>query len=260
MKIPKSYLKYFKKIEKNIVGVLQMPSENFAKEDYHKLRVEIKKLNAVLTSLEFCFKSFKKERYQKGLQQLFKQAGKVRNYQLEESSLRTNPVPQYLSDLAKTIEKEKIKFAALHDKLHIKKIKKTFKKIERFIKKMHRKDLQKFVENERNKIRHFFQKDALLPGNLHAMRKLLKIDFYTRKITDQPVAENLVEEENTFLELLGQWHDCQTMNRLLQKSIFKGVRSAEELHDLSKMNAEIKGTSDNLLKDIKERMQKGVYL
>jgi hypothetical protein len=92
------------------------------------------------------------------------------------------------------------------------------------------------------------------------MRKLLKIDFYTRKITDQPVAENLVEEENNFLELLGKWHDCQTMNRLLQKSIFKGVTRAEELHYLSKMNAEIKGTSDNLLKDIKERMQKGVYL
>src|SRR6185312_9767872 len=263
MKTSKSYLKYFKKIEKNIACSLKIPPENFVKEDYHQLRVEIKKLNALLISLEFCLKSFKRNKYFEPLKSLFKQAGKIRNYQLEESSLKRNEndhIPQYLSDVEKRIGKEKIKFALLHDKINIHKIKKTLKKIEPFIKKISRKDLHQFVESERNKIRHFFNMDPLLPANLHMMRKLLKIDFYTRKITDRPIAENLVEEENNFLELLGKWHDCRTINDLLEKSILKGISSSDESIYLLKIDAEIKLTSENLLKDIKERLDKVVYL
>ena len=63
MKTLKSYLKYFKKIEKNIACSLKIPSENFVKEDYHQLRVEIKKLNALLISLELCLKSLKRNKY-----------------------------------------------------------------------------------------------------------------------------------------------------------------------------------------------------
>jgi CHAD domain-containing protein len=263
MKTSKSYLKYFKKIEKNIVCSLKISSEKFVKEDYHKLRVEIKKLNALLISLEFCLKSFKKNKYFKPLKNLFKQAGKIRNYQLEESTLKRNDaehIAQYLSHLEQTIEQEKIKFASLYDKMNVEKIKKRLKKIEPFIKKISIKDLHQFVESERNKIRHFFRREPLLAANLHSMRKLLKIDFYTRKITDRPIAENLVEEENSFLELLGKWHDCRTINDLLEKNILKGAPATNESGHLLKINREIKSTSEDLLKNIKQRVDRGVYL
>jgi len=263
MKTSESYLKYFEKIEKNIADSLEIPPQNFVKEDYHKLRVGIKKLNAFLISLEYCLKSFKKDPYFKPLKNLFRQAGKIRDYQLEDSTIKRNDshlIQHYLSDLEKRIQKEKVKFASLHHKTNAEKIKKVLKKVKPFIKKINRKDLHQFVESERNKIRHFFQTDPLVPANLHMMRKLLKIDFYTRKITDHPIAENMAEEENNFLELLGKWHDGRTVNDLLEKSILKGKAGVGECDNLLKIKAEIKSTSEHLLNDIKERIVKGIYL
>jgi len=263
MKTSKSYLKYFKKIEKNIVHCLEKLPENFEEEDYHKFRVEIKKLNAFLISLQFCLRSFKKDKYFKSLKNLFKQAGKIRNYQLEESMLQRNGarfIDQYLFDLEQRIKKEKIKFASLHNQIRPTKIKKLLGKIKPFIKKINRKDLEMFTESERNKITHFFQIDPLLPINLHTIRKLLKIDFYTRKITDHPQAQNLLEEENNFLELLGKWQDCRTVNNLLEKSILKETVNSNESGNLLKIKSEIIFTSDHLFINIKERIHKGVYL
>lgn len=263
MKASKLYLKHFKKIKKNIVHSLEMLPENFEKEDYHKFRVEIKKLNAFLISLEFCLRSFNKDKYFKSLKNLFKQAGKIRIYQLEESTLKSNGaryIDQYLSDLEKKIKKEKIKFASQHNKIRLGKIKKLPGKITPFIKKIDRRDLEMFIESERKKIIHFFQIDPFLPTYLHLIRKLLKIDFYVRKITDHPQALNLVEEENNFLQLLGKWHDCRTVNNLLEKSILKEKVEPNELSNLLKLNSKIKFTAEQLFVDIKERVHKEVYL
>jgi len=263
MKTSESYLKYFKKIEKNIVQCLEKPPETFEKEDYHKFRVEIKKLNAFLISLEFCLRSFKKNTYFKSIKNLFKQTGKIRNCQLEQSILQENGshfIDQYLFHLEQRIKKEKIKFASLHNQMRPAKIKHLLGKIKPFIKKIDRKDLDLFIESKRNKISHFFQIDPLLPANLHTIRKLLKIDFYTRKIIEHPQARNLIEEENNFLELLGKWHDYRIVNNLLEKSILNETVSSNESDNLLKIKSEILSTSDHLFISIKERIHKGVYL
>ena len=88
MKTSKSGSGYLKKIRKNIIALLKKSPEKFEDEDYHKLRVEIKKLKAIAGFIEFSNKKFSKKKHLKPFIKVYKQAGKIRELQLEESFLK----------------------------------------------------------------------------------------------------------------------------------------------------------------------------
>ena len=115
MKALKSDSNYLKKIRKNITTLLKKSPEKFEDEDYHKLRVEIKKLKALAGFVEFSNQKFSKKKQLKPFSKIYKYAGKVRELQLEVSFLQKNNaqfIEQYLCDLERRIEKQ-IRFAFL---------------------------------------------------------------------------------------------------------------------------------------------------
>ncbi len=75
---------YLKKIRKNIISLLKKSPVKFDDEDYHKLRVEIKKLKALAGFIEFSNKKFSKKKTLKPFKKVYKQAGKIRELQLED--------------------------------------------------------------------------------------------------------------------------------------------------------------------------------
>ena len=61
MKPPALLEKYYSKRIAAIDGILQKPPGKFTENDFHDLRVEIKKLRALIDLLNFCAPHFKKK-------------------------------------------------------------------------------------------------------------------------------------------------------------------------------------------------------
>lgn len=261
MKTSKPHLKYLRKIIKKINSLFKKTSGKFEKEDYHKFRIEVKKLNALLDLLQFCFHNFNKKKYSALFKKVFKQAGTVRETQLEESTLKsyTNfSIKYYLSDLEKKVNKEKKLFAHLVNKKLRKKNKKLMCQLKPFINKIHKKDSAEFLENERNKTLILMNQKPLKPEQVHELRKRLKVDFYDTKEFDK--LEKNIENEDKLLELLGKWHDCRTLNNQLERALIKEEIDPVELGQLLEINAEISLKAKDLFKTINTRIETGALL
>src|SRR5436190_20764312 len=68
-----------------ITTFLEQPRDQYTPETFHKLRVEIKKLNALFDLIDFCSKDFKRKKTFRPYHKIFRQAGKVRELQIEET-------------------------------------------------------------------------------------------------------------------------------------------------------------------------------
>lgn len=260
MKNSKPDSRYLKKSRKIILRLLKKSPKKFEDEDYHQLRVEIKKLKSVAGFIEFSNKRFSKRKQLKPFSKLYKQAGKIRELQLEEAFLKKNNVQfikHYLDDVAKSIKKEKKKFSSLISKKARKKIKMAIRAIESILIKTNEKDVIQFMNNERSKITSLTQKLPLNPDDAHKLRKILKEDFYNRKRINQP-SEKIKAEDN-LLELLGKWHDCVVLNDQIGRSILKPAMKPTELAELLKINALISSQSENLFTKINATLKKGVF-
>lgn len=146
---------YLKKIRKKTIDLLKKAPKKFKDEDYHKLRVEIKKLKSIAGFIGFSHKHFSKKNQLKPFLKVYKQAGKIRELQLEEAFLKKNNVQfieHYLDEIARRIKKEKKKFAALISKRTRSKTKKSIREIEQKLEETDDTDVIQFMNNERSKI------------------------------------------------------------------------------------------------------------
>ena len=260
MKTSKPGTGYLKKLRKRIITLLKNTAEQFEDEDYHKLRVEIKKLKALAGFIEFSHKKFSKKKALTPFKKIYKQAGKIRELQLEASFLKKNNpqfIEQYLSDLDKRIEKEKKKFASLPRNQIKRETKKAIKEIKLFFQDTDEADSIEFINNERKQIAQLTRELPLKPANVHQLRKILKEDFYNRKRMDQPSPK--IKAEDDFLELLGSWHDCVVLNNQIGTSILKAEIDPAELAELLKINADVSLQSENLFNEINATLEKGIF-
>src|SRR5258708_6187319 len=88
MKTEKALKNYFARRRKAITSLLRKPARKIVAQNFHQLRIEIKKLNAFYALINYRSKEFKKKKTFKPLKQIFKQAGKVREIQLEQALLK----------------------------------------------------------------------------------------------------------------------------------------------------------------------------
>jgi len=251
---------YLKKISKKLAALLKKSPESFDDEDYHKLRVEIKKLKAVAGFAAFANENFSKKKQIKPFSKVYKHAGKIRELQLEETFLKNNNagfIEHYLDEMDKRIQKEKKKFSSLISKKLRRKTKKSVQKIEQVLGRTNEKDEIQFMENERKKIASLTNKLPLKAEDAHRLRKTLKEDFYTRKRVHWPSEK--IKAEDDLLELLGKWHDCVVLNEQIGTSILKAAIKPAELAELIKINALVSSQSENLFSQINSKLSQGLY-
>ncbi|HUZ57441.1 MAG TPA: CHAD domain-containing protein [Hanamia sp.] len=248
---------YFREKEKNILEILIMPANEFKKEDYHRLRVEIKKLKALLELINYCCEGFQKRKFFKPFAKIFNQSGKIRELQLEESVLESYDVAKiekYVIKVKKDIKKNQDSFQLLISQKRKRTIKKTFKKMDPYPKELPTIKVNAFIAKEKREINKLILQNSLKPLNLHDLRKIVKIDLYTKKSLHLG-DKNELEIENNFQELLGKWHDCRTINNLLEKSIVKKNIRPEELKQLLQINEEIRANTRQLSEEINNKVE-----
>jgi CHAD domain-containing protein len=245
--------KYFKKRTDKIDLLLKKTARTFTPWDFHQLRIEIKKINALFIFIAFSEKDFKKRSVFKPYKLIFTAAGKVREYQMEEAVFKKHfgqkKFTQYQTDLKKSELLEKRKFFTGVNASLKKDLKRSNKIALSFLKKLKTKDLSEYLKMKRVKIKKTLNKKQLKQKEIHQLRKDLKICYYNAKILGKRSKYSLVKMEK-LQELLGKWHDGIVMNNHLKKMIKFLKQNSNESKHLKKIRKEISYKTKTLYKSI----------
>ena len=223
MKVKSALKKSFIKRTQAIELILKKPAAKFKMEDFHQLRVEIKKIKAQFNLLNYCTSDFERKKYLKSYNSIFKQAGKVRELQLEEEALKKYALYQglkrYITNL-KIIGKEEKKIFFLNiDKKLFSKFIKTNKKVSAFIKEVKKKNVNRFMNKKRKKIQMLLNIKHLKLSQVHKLRKLVKEYYHDWQSLNLPGQQKMMNEVDDFQDLLGKWHDRIIIKEHLKKAM-----------------------------------------
>ncbi len=252
MKTTAKLRKYYLQQVDSIEALLHKSGHDFSPQDFHTLRLCIKKIKAVLSFLRVYNPDFNKEKYFKPYVTLFSHAGEVREIQIQQSQLKkytTNPLlSKYFHELSNDLRDHHAAFDELINQKLRKKIKSNAKKVEAFFQKAAQKLMTKYLFEEQSNIQLLMKADKLAKKDVHDLRKQIKDIYYLQKIF-QPKSNRLVVADE-FQEMLGQWHD----NRVLAKDILEGAKNhklqPDEVKALMSLRNKILASSDRQLKKI----------
>jgi len=213
----KGIKKYLKKRKKNINSLLNTELQNYTQDTFHLLRVEIKKLKALLSVIGYHSELNKPNQPKQDFELIFKQAGKVRNIQVEESIMNKyldyDLLLEYRENLRLSEIKEKETFLAiLNDTTAY-----DFK-TNSLLEKTTEENID--IQEQKNKIETTL--NEVLPlkkENAHNFRKLLKAYLYIQECLN-PGKKNKPSENNYLItKMLGEWHDYEIVIKHLKETI-----------------------------------------
>src|SRR5688572_32167235 len=113
----KALTNYLHKREAAIHAILKKPRRKYSSKTFHKLRVELKKLNAILKLISFCAQDLNREKTFKPFKKVFRKAGKVREIQVEEKMLKKYLPKNSLKRYRKRLKKRRSKAQKIYFKL-----------------------------------------------------------------------------------------------------------------------------------------------
>lgn len=211
-------IEFSKKQLGRIEVIMNQDNRSFIIDQYHELRVEIKKLKLILNIINESGTRLKKNKHLNKLMCLFKQAGKIRELDLLNVHLKSfktikKTTPLQL-EISKALKKEKLYFFKLKaNSINYKKIKKpvstklknlqSIKAYPKALKNKLIKDIKIWEKyNSKNS-----DKKSITISKLHQARIHLKYWINYSKIFKQELPKNqFVAMEDLALKL-GEWHD-----------------------------------------------------
>ena len=221
---------------------------------FHKLRVELKKLNALFEILEYCSPEFKNRKYFKPFKTLFQQAGRVRELHITEALLKThfdeNALIQFNQYMAMQKKSDEDTFFALTTKLKRSKLKKQFQLIKPFALQTTKKMIRRYLEKNRNRIEKELTQENIQMDLVHALRKRIKTYNYNRRILEKDDLSTHITSTDHLSDLVGKWHDLQITLDYIQPSKKSVAFEPEESNLLHKGARKMTAESDRLFKDI----------
>ncbi len=236
----KEEAKYLDKEWKKMQACLKSFLETGNQDDLHKLRVQIKKLKAMLVLFEDTSAKHHLLKHFKEVKKIFRRAGEIRdahiNLQLSERYQLKNELFEQVQQ--KIIDEGTIEFKHKGKKF-IREIKNAHKHLKKQLPKIHNNSIagyyqQKLQEVAVNLTVSGFNED------MHDNRKLIKILVYNQKIADKALNGLLpfnTEYLDKLQEAIGKWHD-----NILAEQLF----SSPELNDkpmvtkIKRINAGVK--------------------
>ena len=254
---------YFKK-RINAIGILlRRPGQKFTPENYHQLRLEIKKMNALFDLVNYCSKDFKRKNNFKPFQLIFHQSGKVRELLVEEARLkrvlRAGQLRDYRRKLKMLRLKEEDAFFRLVDKKFLMNVEKKAHEAAPSLKKVSRKKAVAYLQKKEKAIKKLVDKGNLKPPQLHLLRRQLKQLNYNRKSLSLLPPGKLPAGEMKLPLLLGKWHDCLVISGHLVKALESGTVNPSEIRQLSGIRLKFAATEKELMGKINRELKKSVW-
>lgn len=244
-----------------IDALWEKPVQKFTVEDFHKLRVEIKKLKAQFKLLNFCSKKFEWKKHFHSFQSVFQQAGKVRELQVEAAALKKyakyKGLKTYIENLKKARQEEMFVFLLMINKDLKSRLKKSKKIVLSIIETIHKKDAKKYLNEKRKQIGNLISGKQLKIKVAHELRKQIKELYYNIKSLNFPKQIKLVKETEAFQNTLGKWHDCVVIRGHLNEAMkHKTEMGTSEIKQLKKVIVKLSADCEILFKKINTAIYK----
>ena len=254
MKTEKTLKKYSEKRVTVIESLLQKPVQKYTSVTFHKLRVEIKKLNALFELVSYCSKDFKRKKTFKPFKSIFRQAGKVRELQLEEAMLKKYNFQSSLKDYENSLKTQRLgeqkDFFSAANKKSSDKLQKRYERLVPFFKYTGKKKVNDYMQKKQKEIETLLAQKVLQTEQIHELRKGLKNFYYNRKSLALPEQNAQPAEEDILPELLGNWHDNQVIIRHFTKAIDANGMKPQQASRLEIIKAKLSSENKTLLTKI----------
>jgi CHAD domain-containing protein len=213
------------------LGKVLGKKKGYVIEDFHDIRVEIKKLNAVSGILKFCFRPFKRRKFIDPYKKLFSCAGKIREAQLEselfEELQLTASLGSYLKNKNAQLEKDVSQFEKMAKAIR-KRMDKNLQTLEPCFNKINREKIYSFVINLSNQVNFIIGDVEWTDEEVHELRKKLKELLYTINIFQISGAES--KSIDALQDMIGKWHDKVVIaNQLSNKKLLKKINKQERV-------------------------------
>jgi CHAD domain-containing protein len=241
--------KYFKKRVKQVREILQNLSSDFSPEKIHMLRIEIKRIKALLLLASHTTKSFNARKYFKPFKSIFEKAGEIRSVQIERALLEKY-IPDnndiYVQKLQKRELEKRTEVNEWVDKKCF--IKGTKKGLGSILNSIDEKHVNRFLKKEAEKLAILMDMEIFCEKNLHEIRTRLKTFYFIAKTTYPDLV--IPDPWNKFVELLGIWHDEQMTIEHLRKAIFSSQFDQPEIDKLYEVKQELVNKREALVDQI----------
>lgn len=255
--------KYLKKREKSITVLLGKPRLAYTEVTFHKLRVEIKKLNAFFDLIKFCSKDFKRKKTFKPFKLLFRQAGKVREVQIEEEMLEkyfaVNILIEYRNNLRMLRLKRQIKYFSVANEKLAARLRKKCREVGKFLSRIDDRQINNYLGDRRHVIETLIGRKTLKASQIHKLRKHLKRLNYIQKLPGLDKTNETLVVKPGLLKLLGEWHDSQVFKRHLKLAVDTVGVNPEEKGQLKDVQAKVSSERKLLYNKINEAITRSAF-
>lgn len=248
----KTLEKYLKHRETAIISLLEHPRSKYTPGTIHKIRLEIKKLNALFNLINYCSNDFKLKKTFKPFNKIFQLAGKIRELQLEESMLENffanNEPNNYKTSLKLLKLKEDVYFFLITDQKFVDLLRRKLGLTSLFLPFVNKNKAKTYLKEQQDLTNQFLSQKTILPQQIHELRKQLKTLKYNGKSLS--FKKKYFSKKDVFTELLGNWHDLQVISKRLNKMKEIEDTSLEDKILFEKIIAEITSKSEILFEEI----------
>ena len=259
----KKIVNYLKNREESLFLLLRKPSSKYTPETFHKLRLEIKKINAFFDLVQFCSNDFKRKKAFQPFKLIFRQAGKVRELQLEETMfkkyLRYNSLNTFFSNLTTMRQKEETLFFLMVNKDYLNQIQKNLDSLHPYLSDIDNKKTVHYLKKKRKKIKKIISQGTLEKKELHQLRKYLKILNHNKTIYKKESPDKSLQKKEDLSELLGNWHDLQVIVNHLKKTLNNNPLRLEEINHLKDIKTKITLQREIVLNKINNNLARFKY-
>ena len=225
-----------------IESILQEKKQDFKVDNIHELRVELKKLNLLLSIIKDSGNILKYKKQLNHLKQIFKQAGRIRELQLVILQLNFWKEKHSISTLIsiKNIELKQAKLAFIK----MNKVSIHYKHIEQEIISQLEKsnNSNKFLKKIRSKINNAFKKikashlnkikkDQAKEVELHGLRINTKKVIIYLKFYEEVSKNNYLDKMVELNHDLGEWHDLLVLKLHVMAFIQTNSKTKNQMVD-----------------------------
>jgi len=254
----KRLTKYLKKRKTAIDFILEKPSNKYTTNTFHKLRVEIKKLNSFFDLVNFCSNNFKRKASNKPFKSIFRQAGKVRELQIEDAIIKKYLANNCIRDYRKSLRKlqliAKEDFFLLVNKKMMNLLNKKYLAVIPHLFRIDQKKINAYLEKKKKDIKKLVVKENIQIEQIHKLRKQLKNISYNKAISDNKKSKEQLVEQNIMLDLLGKWHDCQVIIEHLEQTLKRGQLNLTEVDQIKTIKLKVSFERNILFEEINKAL------
>jgi CHAD domain-containing protein len=256
MAFHKKCQRYFNKRNQKIKRLLERTHAGYEEEDYHDLRLEIKKVKALVAMIAY-LTGLKEKKYLKPYRRIFKMAGQVRDAQMASALLeKQRPLKwlqQYQHELKIETQLHEQEFYAAIKGASRDTLKVPRRKIAEHITEVKKGAVKKYIEQEKSAVAAIIARPRINVESAHEMRKKLKAIGYTSKLIGikGPTESESIEE---IQEALGAWHDHRQLAARLKKDAYELKDKQRRLH-MQKLEKVISNKASKMFAGIRRSLR-----